>query len=262
MVVFQPQVDFSIEWRGYTIRTARGLDDLQEVQRLRYRCFQATWPNMPPEGIDEDEFDFFCEHLLIRDRDDRLIGTLRMNCRNDPNICYSSTEFDMGDFWSQPGVKLEMGRTCLDPEARAGFGLIALGHGLGKLVDETQAVMIFGCTSIESEDPVEIATLQRLFHSTGAASLTTIQPLAEHALADLQHAVPLEGDIVQSLEERLVPPLLKGYLRAGARIAPQPSHDPQFRCVDFFTVLDLTEQVPDFMARYAPNTLAKSRQGG
>ena len=113
MGAFNPQVSFSIAWRGFTIRTAADQADVEAVQHLRYRCFQANWDGMPAEGIDQDEFDYFCEHLLIIDRDGQLIGTLRMNCRNDPAICYSATEFDLGDFWQRDGVKLEMGRTCL-----------------------------------------------------------------------------------------------------------------------------------------------------
>ena len=150
-----------------------------------------------------------------------------------------------------------MGRTCLAPEARPGFSLIALGHGLGQLVDLTGASMIFGCTSIDSEDPREIATMQHTFEAAGAACLTDIRPLDQQRLPGLSSAIPHAGDVAAELEERLLPPLLKGYLRAGAHIAPEPSHDPDFRCVDFFTVLDLTKQVPDFMARYAPNTLAR-----
>ena len=105
VTTFAPQLDFSIDWRGFTIRTARDAADLADVQMLRYRCFQATWPGMPATGADVDDFDHWCEHLLILDKDQHLIGTLRMNCRNDPNICYSATEFDLGDFWHQPGGK-------------------------------------------------------------------------------------------------------------------------------------------------------------
>ena len=170
---FNPQLDFSIDWRGFTIRTARNEDDLAEVQALRYRCFQATWPGMPATGKDVDDFDNWCEHLLILDKGQQLIGTLRMNCRNDADICYSATEFD-GDFWQQSGVKLEMGRTRLEPDSRAGFGLIALGHGLGKMVDVTNASCLFGCTSIETENPADVAVLQQYFAQQDAAALATM----------------------------------------------------------------------------------------
>ena len=106
--------------------------------------------------------------------------------------------------------------------------------------------MIFGCTSIDSENPDEIATMQQVFTSAKAATLTSVQPHAQHQLAGLAEATPVTGAAAEDLEERLMPALLKGYLRAGAHIAPEPSHDPHFRCVDFFTVLDLTKQVPDF----------------
>ena len=36
-----------------------------------------------------------------------------------------------------------------------------------------------------------------------------------------------------------VPPLLKGYLKAGARLLGEPHLDPQFRCADLPVMLDV-----------------------
>ena len=37
----------------------------------------------------------------------------------------------------------------------------------------------------------------------------------------------------------MVPSLLQSYLKAGAVICGDPALDEEFRCVDFFTLLDL-----------------------
>ena len=51
----------------------------------------------------------------------------------------------------------------------------------------------------------------------------------------------------------LVPPLLRSYLRAGAKISKVPALDEDFHCADFFTVLDLVDCNPVFMGRYVPH---------
>ena len=45
--------------------------DVAAAQRLRYRVFAGEMgADLPTaaEGVDRDEFDAFCEHLLLRDR--------------------------------------------------------------------------------------------------------------------------------------------------------------------------------------------------
>ena len=46
-----------------------------------------------------------------------------------------------------------------------------------------------------------------------------------------------------------LPPLLRGYLRIGARICGAPAHDPDFDVADFSVVLDM-EQLGDRYRRY------------
>jgi len=37
-----------------------------------------------------------------------------------------------------------------------------------------------------------------------------------------------------------MPPLIKGYLRAGAFICGEPAWDPDFNCADFFMLLPMS----------------------
>jgi putative hemolysin len=47
-----------------------------------------------------------------------------------------------------------------------------------------------------------------------------------------------------------VPPLLRGYLRLGARIGGEPAHDPDFRVADFFVLLSLDRVDPRYLKRF------------
>jgi putative hemolysin len=46
-----------------------------------------------------------------------------------------------------------------------------------------------------------------------------------------------------------VPPLLKGYLKAGARVLGEPHVDPQFGCADFPIMLEVRSLDQRLMAR-------------
>ncbi|HEX3035652.1 MAG TPA: hypothetical protein VHT73_11080 [Thermodesulfobacteriota bacterium] len=46
-------------------------------------------------------------------------------------------------------------------------------------------------------------------------------------------------NIKMEKSEELVPPLLKSYLKAGAKVCGAPALDRKFRCVDFLPILDV-----------------------
>ena len=69
-----PQKNFSVAW-------ARSEDELREAQRLRYRVFAEEMGAHlnGPAGLDVDQFDAYCDHLLVRDADTlAVVGTYRV----------------------------------------------------------------------------------------------------------------------------------------------------------------------------------------
>jgi putative hemolysin len=66
---------FQIEW-------ASSISEVKEAQRLRYKVFaEEMGANLSQnsEGLDVDEFDAYCDHLLIRDQDSlKVVGTYRV----------------------------------------------------------------------------------------------------------------------------------------------------------------------------------------
>ncbi len=60
----------------FTTSFARTGAELEEAQRLRYRVFieemGAAW-HCASEKIDDDNFDLYCEHLLVRDNNDNKV---------------------------------------------------------------------------------------------------------------------------------------------------------------------------------------------
>lgn len=57
---------------------------------------------------------------------------------------------------------------------------------------------------------------------------------------------PLQLDEIPRLAKVEVPPLIRGYLRIGARICGEPNWDPDFNSADFLMLLDLQKIDPRY----------------
>jgi len=259
---YRPAVRFGFDWRKFFIKTADDGDELDQVLRLRHRVFyEELLGRSHPDGRDFDRFDLICDHLLVRDREsDRLIATYRFNSSRFHDEFYTGSEFDLAPFLALPGNKLDMGRACIDPDHRGTQALMALGQGLGRYAAETDTRFLFGCSSIHTTDLRIAARLGAWFRRNDALHEDLVLPVLpgfafpgfEAALGQVDPDDPCE-DIAE-----LVPPLLRSYLRAGARVSKVPALDEDFHCTDFFTVLDLVDSNPVFMGRYVPH----DRQSG
>jgi putative hemolysin len=67
---------------GYSVVVAAGVEEIRAAQRLRHRVFadeMGAVLRTPIAGLDVDEFDEFCDHLIVRDdQTGEVVGTYRM----------------------------------------------------------------------------------------------------------------------------------------------------------------------------------------
>ena len=65
-----------------TVVLAHDKAEIREAQRLRYRVFAEEMGAQlvsAASGLDQDEFDVVCDHLLVRDtRSGEVVGTYRI----------------------------------------------------------------------------------------------------------------------------------------------------------------------------------------
>lgn len=249
-------IRFAFTWRRYTVATADSAADRDAAFRLRHDVFLAEMLGHPlPEGVDVDEVDAQCLHLLVRDgASGDLVGTCRLN-RGGAQGWYSAREFVIDALLAQPGVPLEIGRTCLRADHRNTLGLLALGRGVGRVAAILGARRLFGCASVAGDDVAAAARLCAAFRSAGlTAGSFGARPRATARLAGLEAAVAslaFPPDLTEVDDE--MPPLLRAYLRGGAAVSAAPAHDPAFRCVDFLTVIDRERSRDNaFFGRLAP----------
>ena len=137
--------------RKYRVRLARDEAEIREAQKLRYRVFAgeigARLSSL--RGIDEDEFDAYCEHLLVRDEaSGEVVGTYRILAPEEAQRIgrlYSEREFDLGRLAHLKPCMTEVGRSCIHPAFRNGTVIALLWAGLARYMVRNGYEYLIGC---------------------------------------------------------------------------------------------------------------------
>ena len=219
---------------------------------MRYKVFaEEMGARLKPsaEGLDVDIFDNFCEHLLVRDNETlKVIGTYRAlppHQAKQMGCLYSDSEFDLTRLRHLRHKMVEVGRSCVHKDYRSGAVIMALWSGLGQYMKQHQYEIMLGCASIPMADGGHYAA--SLYNSL---SPDQIAPVENHAFPKL----PLPLDRLNGGLDVEAPPLIKGYLKLGAKICSAPAWDPDFNTADLLTMLRLSDINP----RYAKHFLDKA----
>ncbi|MGV9302318.1 GNAT family N-acetyltransferase [Nonomuraea sp. NPDC003727] len=208
----------------YTVGLARTPADLQAAQRLRYRVFAEELGarlDSPVTGLDVDPFDAYCDHLLVRSGDD-VVGTYRLLPPKRKDRLYSDTEFDLAALAHLRDDLVEVGRSCVHPDHRAGAVIGLMWAGIARYMAEGGYGWLVGCCSVPLRDAANIMERARL-----APEEYRVKPLLPWT------------DLGEGSPAFVMPPLLRGYLRLGAWICGEPAYDPAFGCADFLVLLSM-----------------------
>jgi putative hemolysin len=218
------------------------------AQALRWRVFAdelgARLDTREP-GIDEDVFDAHCEHLVARDEDSgEVVGTYRLLAPEAARRIggyYAETEFDLTRLRHLRPRMLEAGRSCIHPDYRNGAVIALLWAGLTRYVLTHGYTHLAGCASMSMADG-------------GHAAAAAWEQLRREHLAPIEyHVFPrcaLPVDDLDRPARCVLPPLLRGYLRAGAWICGAPAWDPDFHTADFFVLLPIANVAPRYARHF------------
>jgi putative hemolysin len=236
-----------------SLSIANSPEQIKEVQQLRYKVFveAAGLPSLRnSDGLECDEFDEFCDHLIVRDtRTSEVVGTYRVLSRsglNKTKVFYSEKEFNLEKLSPIRDSIIEAGRACIHPDYRHGGVIMMLWSGLASCMQRDRAKFLIGCASISLSD--------------GGNSVNSLyRKLADEHLCPEEYRVSpkLKYEIQDAPEHHVmqVPPLIKGYLRSGAWICSEPAWDPDFHTADLFMMLPLFR----LDSRYARHYLKDSQ---
>ncbi|WP_413289802.1 GNAT family N-acetyltransferase [Bdellovibrio sp. HCB337] len=241
---FKPKIEVYSEVGPFLVKTVSSVTELKEALNLRYQVFHREMIGKTKEtGVDVDEFDFHCDHLVIVEKKtEKIVGTYRLNCSEFSKDFYSAREFNLSRILQQPGIKLELGRACIHKDYRRGVVISLLWRGIAEYMAMSNAQLLFGCASIKTENPRQAALLYKYFVSKGRiVSDYMAFPTRAYTMPNLDLWMqyfknPLTEAEVKEVED-LLPPLCRAYLKIGAYIGGEPAWDAEFKCIDFLTIL-------------------------
>jgi L-ornithine Nalpha-acyltransferase len=236
------------------LRLAEDGPELAAAQRLRYEVFYEEMGAVPTPTLratrtDADRFDALADHLVVVDlersteRQPCVVGcyrVLRETVAAAHGGFYTAHEFDLGAVRAPSGETMELGRSCVAPEYRTGAVMQLLWRGIADYIDTHDVGLMLGCASLPGTDPEALApVLSFLHHNVLAPSGMRPRALADrYVRTDLLPAEAVDARAAL----KLLPPLLKAYLRMGGMIGDGAVIDRQFNTVDVCLVLP-TERV-------------------
>jgi L-ornithine Nalpha-acyltransferase len=243
------------------VRLAESKAEILAAQRLRYRVFYQEMGAIPDQEIqaqarDFDPYDNYCDHLLVIDHratrtDEAVVGTYRLIRRvaaARAGSFYSADEYDISKILSYPGEILELGRSCVDVAYRTRGSMQLLWRGIAAYAAHHAIEIMFGCASLAGTDPGALAApLSYLYHRHLAPP--AIRPVAlPHRYVDMNMFNACDLDLKRAFIE--VPPLIKGYLRAGGFIGDGAVIDQQFNTTDVAIIVKTDLMTDKYVRHY------------
>lgn len=238
------------------VRIAQTQAEVIEAQKIRYQVFYEEQGAHAPEQVkkeqrDFDAFDNITDHLIAIKHSDnneqKIVGTyrlLRQEIAQKHGRFYSDDEYNLEQLLKNDINLLELGRSCVLQPYRTKPILNTLWKEIVNYVTEHKIDLMFGCASFQGTDINAISQQLSYLHHFHAVD-NHLKPIA------LQERY-INMNIIEksNIDERKVfsslPPLIKGYLRAGAKIGDGAVIDHQFNTIDVCIIV----QVKDITRRY------------
>lgn len=251
----------------YEIRLATTIKDLKRAQKLRYSIFYEEGDAIASAAAartrrDLCPFDAICDHLVVIDtqaitpsgeRKPLLVGTyrlLRRDVATRHNGFYAQGEFDLAPLLARrPTTRfLELGRSCVHPGYRSKRVIELLWRGLWLYARHHDVDALIGCASLPGID-LEALRLPLSFLLQHAQSDEAWQVAAwPHCVAEFEPTAKAGIDIRRGF--MALPPLIKAYLRTGARFSAAAVLDRQFNTTDVFTVMPMADIEDRYLEHY------------
>ncbi len=149
---------------GYSLLIADDQSQVSAAQRLRHDVFATELGAHLPgavDGRDVDEFDDFCDHLIVRDdATGRVVGTYRMlppKAAERAGRRYADGEFDLSGLRPLRDQLVETGRSCVHPDHRDGAVVNLMWAGLARYLHLKNLRWLGGCASVPVGDGGHLA---------------------------------------------------------------------------------------------------------
>ncbi len=226
---------------------ARHPDSITESMALRHRVFVAEMGAASNHAyLESDHYDAYCEHVIVRERaTGAVVATSRVLLPDRAEAlgcCYTDGEFWLTRLAALRPQMAELGRTCVAREHRDGLVIRLMWSGVQGLLGEAGCRWLIGAVSVPVADGMaRVAAISR--------ELANRCPAPEPWRVWPRRRLDLTG--IRATETVSLPPLIKSYVRMGARLLGDPHWDPAFGTADFPMMIDLAELDPRLLRRLA-----------
>ncbi len=250
------------------IRLATRKKDIRKAQKLRFKVFFEEGGAIADRRSaltrrDICPFDRICDHLLIIDHDaksrlgrrkPKVVGAyrlLRQEIAEAKGGFYTASEFDIAPLLERHKGKrfLELGRSCVHKDWRSRKTLELMWRGIWTYVRHHRIDVMIGCASFPGANAFSHALALSFLHHHASVSETW------HSTALPGRGVPMNMIGAESIDKRraldALPPLVKGYLRVGARFGEGAVIDRQFGTTDVLVVMPVAEIDPRYVSYFS-----------
>ena len=253
----------TIDASRYRVKLAETEAERAGAQRLRYRVFVEE---MGARASAEeraarrewDDFDPFFDHLVLLSLDagivdplDRVVGAYRL-LRSEVAAAgpgfYGAGEYDLTPIAASGRASVELGRSCVAREHRGGPGMHLLWNGLAAYVLERDIELLFGVASFHGTDPAPLAEALSYLHYEHLAPPDL--RVRAHPERYLEMNLMARADIDPIRALRVIPPLIKAYLRLGGFVGEGAYVDEDFNTIDVCVVMDTVRMTERYLQFY------------
>ncbi|WP_312798092.1 GNAT family N-acetyltransferase [Tianweitania sp.] len=235
-------------------RLATSEAEIEAAQKLRFSVFYEELGATRQEAHrldqrDADRFDSICDHLLVFDTAlpgpsaKQIVGCyrlLRQETADATGGFYSADEFEFDKLVARhPDLNfLELGRSCVLPAYRSKRTIELLWQAIWAYVKHHGIDVMAGCASFHGTIPAAHAeALSFLAHNCTGQDEWAVRAVAKRfAPMDLMPAEAINAKAALTA----MPPLVKGYLRLGAKFGEGCVVDHDFGTTDVFVVLPIS----------------------
>ena len=253
---------------AFEIRLATTKREIRKIQRLRFKVFfdeGGAAPDLRTATTRRDicPFDRICDHLYIVDMDARtktgrpkarVVGSYRL-LRGELAVrhggFYSQSAFAIGPLLARHPDRsfLELGRSCVHKDYRTKRVIELLWRGLWIYADHHEVDALIGCASLPGADPARhAAALSFLHHNALARDEWYVRPCEGRGVS--MNLMSKDG-VAPRIAAAGLPPLIKAYLRVGARFGDGAVVDRRFGTTDVFTIMPMQDLASRYRAHFS-----------
>ena len=247
-----------IIFKNFTVKIAETDFEIKKAQHLRYKIFfkNKKAKNKPINNLFKRDFDFYdkvSDHIIIIDNNinnyENVVGTYRLLRGNFAKIYkgfYTEQEFDISNLkkhFSNSNM-LELGRSCVHTDYRSGIILKLLWQGISNYINNYKIKILFGCASFHGTDPKkfrnEFNLLRKNFCLCDNFNVKSLQ----------KNSIHFQKLHDEKMVFKNLPPLIKGYLRAGGMMSKNYFIDKEFNTIDFCVVVFMDKIVNRYKNKF------------